>query len=410
MLSKAISYKPKNLLKLADVGISGGCSTLGFHALFEGKTDKFSVSEYKVTTEDGYILQMFRINLTQNARKNLKNESKKNLDVPVLIVHGLEDSADGWFYNDEENSPGFYLVNKGYDVWIGNNRGNKYSHSHTNPNISKKDFFNFCYDDLGLYDVKAFYNQVLTETKKDKLLYFGHSQGTSQMFVAGCDYKTRDYIKDHTLKFFALAPVVFLNNMGSNVLDFAAKFNGLIWDTAQVIASPEFAPASCDIDAHNTFVTLAQYFCDAFKIFCDSIVPGFNFDEKVDNALDNLQRLSEHVPSGSSFKCVEKYAQSTAMKEKKVFQKFDYGFLGNLYHYWQHTPPKWDVSKWDIDTVLIAATRDEFATVPDVFNLQIVIENTQKVRVYTIEEWDHYTFLFARDMNPLREILDKELP
>jgi len=398
------------LLKLTNTKISGGCNTSGFHVLFEGKTDKFSVKEYKVTTEDGYILQMFRINLTQKARINLKNDDKKNLDIPILIVHGLEDSSDGWFYNDEQNGPGFYLVNKGYDVWIGNNRGNKYSHKHVNPNISKKDFFNFSYDDLGYHDVKAFYNQVLTETKKDKLIYFGHSQGTSQMFVAGCDDLTRDYIEEHTLKFFALAPVVFLNHMGSDVIDFTAKFNGLIWDTAKVILSPEFAPASCDINAHSAFDTMLQYFCGTFRIFCDNAVPGFNLDNKVDMGLDDVQRLFEHFPSGSSFKCVEKYAQSTNMKDKMKFQKFDYGFFGNLYHYWQRTPPIWDVTKWDVDTVLIAGTRDEFATVPDVFNLQIAIKNTQKVRVYTIEDWDHYTFLFARDMNPLREILDKELP
>ncbi len=98
-----------------------------------------------------------------------------------------------------------------------------------------------------------------------------------------------------------------------------------------------------------------------------------------------------------------------AMTNKMVFQKFDYGFIENFLRYGQSSPPAWDVTKWNVDTVLIGGTRDEFATPMDITNLKSVT-NANKVQVYSMQDWDHFTFLFARDMKPLKDVFEKELP
>lgn len=72
---------------------------------------------------------------------------------------------------------GYYLYDNGYDVWMGNARGNRYSRNHTslNPN-SDGQFWNFSWHEIGMYDLPAMINYVLEETNFEKLGYFGHSQ------------------------------------------------------------------------------------------------------------------------------------------------------------------------------------------------------------------------------------------
>lgn len=260
---------------------------------------------------------------------------------------------------------------------------------------------------MGLYDVPAIYTKVLAESGKEKLIYFGHSEGTSQMFVAGLDDSTRDFITAKTEKFFALAPVIFLNHVGSTLIDVAAKFNGIMYTLSSLIGLKELAPAECDIDHNRIWTEAVQWMCDNLKWFCDNSVPGFNFDERVDNALDHVDRLTDHFPSGTSAKAFEKYAQAMSMGEKKTFQKFDYGPL-NMFHYGSFSPPKWDVAKWAIPTVLVVGTRDEFGTVEDNSNFASMVD-VGLTKTYYMKDWDHYTFCFARNPMPLFSAIDLEL-
>jgi hypothetical protein len=91
----------------------------------------YPVEIHDVTTEDGYILRVFRI--------QAKNSQIKQGLKPILLQHGLLDSSDTWLVNDEDKAPGFMIANKGYDVWMSNSRGNKHSRKHVklNPNKGK---------------------------------------------------------------------------------------------------------------------------------------------------------------------------------------------------------------------------------------------------------------------------------
>ena len=107
----------------------------------------FSYEEHKVTTEDGYILTVFRIPGLVSDSESAFNSTKP----PVLMQHGILDSAYCWIVNYAEVAPAFVAARAGYDVWLGNSRGNTYSREHVSlsPDKNEKKFWNFTWDDMG---------------------------------------------------------------------------------------------------------------------------------------------------------------------------------------------------------------------------------------------------------------------
>ena len=69
-------------------------------------------------------------------------------------------------------------MDAGFDVWVGNNRGNIYSRGHVDK-MAEGDFFNYSFLELGKYDLPAMIDKIREETRFDKISYIGHSQGTT---------------------------------------------------------------------------------------------------------------------------------------------------------------------------------------------------------------------------------------
>lgn len=398
-LRRASLFSPKKL--------GSGCTTDFFRSFF---SDKYTIEEHKVPTSDGYILTMFRVNLTQAEKAKLPKSMKKNFTRVLHFQHGLMDSSDGIFWNKpQENTIGFHLVNQGYDLWVNNNRGTKYSHTHQNKNISAKDFFNFSYDEMALFDVPAVLEFILKKTKVSKLTWIGHSQGTSQIFAAAMDPKTRDLVKSSVDKFIALAPIVYMNNTGSPALKIITKADSLLHKAADFMGLYEFFPNMC-IKNGPAWGDLLFWGCKhGFEWLCNNSVPGFNTDSKWDTWYDlGSKYFLKHFMSGTSQKAFIKYGQAIASPERK-FRKFDYGSADNLKKYGQKTAPEWgDLSKFPIQTVLVGASRDEFGSVEDVRNLMAAM-NPKTTSYNILNGWDHFTFIMPRDPKPLFDILDSEL-
>ncbi|KAG5861914.1 hypothetical protein JTB14_032103 [Gonioctena quinquepunctata] len=138
----------------------------------------YEVETHWVTTEDGYVLRMHRIPHGIN-ETNIVGKPKKPA---VLLMHGLLSSSADWLLLGPDKSLGFVLADAGFDVWLGNNRGNTWSRNHMtlDPNEDVQQFWDFSFEDCGIYDLPAKIDYIIGKTGQDKIFYIGHSQGTAQ--------------------------------------------------------------------------------------------------------------------------------------------------------------------------------------------------------------------------------------
>jgi len=75
------------------------------------------------------------------------------------------------------------LADQGYDVWVGNCRGNSYSDKHVNLTVNNIKFWDFSFHEMGVRDVPAVIDRILLETQQTQTYYVGYSMGTTQYMI-----------------------------------------------------------------------------------------------------------------------------------------------------------------------------------------------------------------------------------
>ena len=103
----------------------------------------------------------------------------KGVKPPVLLQHGIEADMFWWTINEADIAPALVLARAGYDVWMGNNRGTRWSLGHVNLTSSEKAFWQFDWEDMGLYDTPKVLDYITLLTGHEKVNYVGHSEGTT---------------------------------------------------------------------------------------------------------------------------------------------------------------------------------------------------------------------------------------
>lgn len=216
---------------------------------------------------------------------------------PILLGHCLDIDMMEYVVNYDNVAPAFHLAENGYDVWLGNNRGNRFSDTHISLTKDQKEYWNFDWEDMGTGDVPAMFDYILEETGVEKLSYIGHSQGTTQILAGGS--LLPEYYKSKLNVALLMAPPASVNNTTFTVFQFAA--NKFVMPVLEVLADLfgvyNFLPYNF-LFSHG-----GKFLCGLFNgKLCDYFL-GVIMDADV--SVDDTSRYDlymSNVPSGAPLK------------------------------------------------------------------------------------------------------------
>ena len=175
-------------------------------------------------TTDGYLLGVHRLPYAKGEEKDSKrvNAGGGGVRKPIVYLHhGLLMNSEVWVcITDQERNLPFALAEQGYDVWLGNNRGNKYSKKSTRMSPTSADFWNFSMDQFAFHDIPDTINYVLKTTAQPSLSYIGFSQGTAQAFAT---LSIHPDLNDKVNLFVALAPAMSPAGLKNGIVDSLVK-------------------------------------------------------------------------------------------------------------------------------------------------------------------------------------------
>ena len=347
----------------------------------------YPVQVHTINTEDGYILTFFRI--------QAKNQTSFKTGLPVLwLQHGILDASDTWIVNSEpeDSAPAFYFANRGYDIWLGNSRGNKHSRAHVTLNPDKDAaFWAFSFQEMATYDLPAAFKYITDFTGKPKISYAGHSQGTTQMWAALSEQNP--IVREHLHHFFAIAPVSYIGNCNSTLLNVLARRDVVF--LLKLLDVHEFlSPTWFLTDAGVGICRVLNFICkDGIEVIAD-----------VDATIDNFERMDVvlgHFPAGTSLRTLNHWSQHVVNDK---FTKFDYGTAElNMQHYNSTSPPSWDLSKVDVPVSLFVGTEDKLGDVIDNRRLRDELTGVPS-KFYKEYPNGHVTFVWGKDMSYLQEM------
>ncbi|KFY26068.1 hypothetical protein V493_04277 [Pseudogymnoascus sp. VKM F-4281 (FW-2241)] len=182
----------------------------------------YLAEEHVVQTSDGYLLGLHRLGWRRGEEGEKVNSSKGGIKKPVVYLHhGLLMNSEVWVcLTDEERCLPFHLVEKGYDVWFGNNRGNKYSKKSIHHPPTAAAFWDFSMDEFAFHDIPDSIDYILSTTHQPSLSYIGFSQGTAQAFAT---LSIHPKLNDRVNVFIALAPAMSPAGLKNGVVDSLMK-------------------------------------------------------------------------------------------------------------------------------------------------------------------------------------------
>ncbi|CAH1389705.1 unnamed protein product [Nezara viridula] len=295
-------------------------------------------SRRQAKTEDGYIVSLHRV-----------HSRGLPYGPPVLLIHGLLSASDQWLLYGRDHDLASILADKGYDVWLGDLRGNAYSRSHTHLSPEDPDFWDFSFHEYGYYDVPAMIDYIRLETGHKKIFYIGYSLGGTVFFVMGA---SRPEYNNKIRAGITIAPYVSSPQLSSVILATFSMIASIMrqWRTLHVF---EVFPRS------NTTLAINQIFCKPksrlLPVCLQVYDQVFGLTSELDQ--DVLLDVVSTFRAGSSAKTLNHCAQ---VMYANSLRYYDYESEENMKRYGDIIPPEYNLTKVTSPVSIHYSLQDSF--------------------------------------------------
>ncbi|XP_011498377.1 PREDICTED: lipase 3-like isoform X3 [Ceratosolen solmsi marchali] len=343
----------------------------------------YQAESHQTETTDGYLLTIHRIpgNESMSAPKGGKPV--------VLLQHGILGSSADWVMLGPSQSLAYMLSDAGYDVWMGNSRGNTYSKAHVNFSASSSKFWEFSWHEMGIHDLPATINYILNATGQKQIHYVGHSQGCSILFVM---LSEKPEYNEMIGKAALFAPVANTTNARSPIIGVFSKISMPLYYLIRVFGVNDFLPT-------NALLTkIGREVCEArspYQVVCSNVLFMITgYDASLLNKT-TIPIILGHVPAGSSIKQFFHYAQG---RNSKKFRQFDYGNskINNIV-YNQTEPPEYLIENVKIPVQIYYAQNDLITDFRDIEMLANQLPNLRELYKVPNENFNHIGFTYATE-------------
>ncbi|XP_049940919.1 lipase 1-like [Schistocerca serialis cubense] len=287
----------------------------------------YAAEEHRAVTADGHVLALHRI---------LARQSAGATAAPVVLLqHGVLASSLDWVIAGPDTGLGYRLSDAGYDVWMGNLRGNVFSKEHLTLSTSDQAYWNYSWHEEGLLDIPALVEATLNATGAPRLALVGHSMGATAALAA---LALRPRLARHLHPVVLLAPVARLKRSTSIFTSTAS-----LWPLLMTL----------------------------------------------------LPELFAHYPTQTSIKTMCHFMQLMASGR---FSMFDHGAEENQRVYGSAQPPEYPLHRVAAHTAVFYGDSDPFTTAEDMRWLASRLPKLMGSYQIPTKSFSHLSFLWSTDV------------
>lgn len=254
------------------------------------QNEDFHKTFAQLVMEEGYdyFCHKYQNKMGYNSRLfNIRAPNIKENAPVVFLQHGLFESADSWVMN-KSKSLAFELAWEGYDVWLANSRGNRYSRGHEFYDEFWGQYWDWGMQELAL-DLEENIDYVRELTSQDRVHFVGSGHGATQLLMRIS--QNREVLDSKLMSMIALAPLAHSSFTENALLEMYSRYWRSFKSTMEGRCIYELwgkgYQERLDTSKHNDTLFMIE------KAFWKSFAANKEYDDP-----DRIEAFMGHFPHG----------------------------------------------------------------------------------------------------------------